>query len=150
MFKYNLFLFSSTIIILLSCNNNAAKNTHSYDEDVLSSVITCTDSLLTFDFVANNVLQIKAAMAATIPILLCGDSLNEQQKVAQQIAISDPTFTQFIKNKDNNNPYRNEIFAVYPARASDMGNIKNATQANCYKVEMYNYTLNLTSIGIVI
>jgi hypothetical protein len=30
-----------------------------------------------------------------------------------------------------------------------MGSIKNALQADCFKVEMYNYTLNLTSIGIV-
>ena len=150
MIKYSLCCIACSITILLACNNNNQSiNIHTYDDDVKNSIIANADSLLTFDFVAANVKNIQVAMKANIPILLCGDSLSEPQKLAQNIAINDATFTQFVHNKNNNTPYRNEIFAVYPARSSDMGNVKNATVANCYKVEMYNYTLNLTSIGIV-
>ena len=148
--NYYLPYLTFALIFLAACTQNTSiKNNHTYDADVLTSIIANTDSLNTFDFVAARVQNIKAAMQAPIPILLCGDSLSNAQLQAQQIAISDATYTQFVKNKINKTPYRNEIFAVYPARASDMSNIKNATLANCYKVEMYNYTLNLTSIGIV-
>ncbi len=145
------FFFVSMMVVLISAcdGNNVNMPTHTYDEDVLSSIIANTDSLKTFDFVNEKVDAIKAAMGAPKPILLCGDSLDEKQKIAQQIAINDSSFIKFTKNPTNNNPYRNEIFAVYPARASDMSNIKNANVADCYKVEMYNYTLNLTSIGII-
>jgi hypothetical protein len=145
-------IFFSFIIVnfFTACGgHNTSSTTHSYDEDVLSSIIANTDSLKTFDFVNEKVAAIKEAMVNAKPILLCGDSLNANQKMAEQIAISDTTFTRFVRNTKNNNPYRNEIFAVYPVRASDMGSIKNSAQADCYKIEMYNYTLNLTSIGIV-
>jgi hypothetical protein len=144
------FLLACLVAILFSAcdGHDANMPTHTYDEDVLSSIIANTDSLKTYDFVNEKVDAIKAAMGASKPILLCGDSLDEKQKFAQQMAIGDTTFTKFTRNPKNNNPYRNEIFAVYPARASDISNIKNANAGNCYKVEMYNYTLNLTSIGI--
>ena len=148
--NYYLPYLTFALIFLAACTQNASiKNNHTYDADVLTSIIANTDSLNTFDFVAARVQNIKVAMQAAIPILLCGDSLSNAQLQAQQIAISDATYTQFVKNKINNTPYRNEIFAVYPARQSDMSSIKNAILANCFKVEMYNYTLNLTSIGIV-
>ncbi|MBL0145594.1 MAG: hypothetical protein IPP48_07380 [Chitinophagaceae bacterium] len=47
-------------------------------------------------------------------------------------------------------PYRNEIFGVYPARESDLANVKVACNLpTTFRVEMYNYALNSTSVAIV-
>jgi Copper amine oxidase, enzyme domain len=134
----------------LSCNNSATSNVIKYDDDVLTSMISDADSLKTFDFVNNRVEQIKQAMQGTNPVLLCGDSLNPQQKLAEQIALKDLNFLKNIRDAKTQLPYRNEIFGVLPARESDMTGTKGIVNiADCYKVEMYNYPLNLTTIALV-
>lgn len=139
-------------LILFSCNNNnsGVSNIVKYDEDVLSSMISDADSLKTFDFVNSHVEEIKKAMQGPSPILLCGDTLNAQQKAAEQIALKDINFLKNIRDTKTQLPYRNEIFAVLPARESDLNGTKGIVNiADCYKVEMYNYPLNLTTIALV-
>ncbi len=136
----------------VSCQNNAAtlQNVTTYDDDVLTSIITQADSLKTFDFVNSHVEDIKNALKGSTPILLCRDTLNNAQKNAEQIALKDSFFLQNIKDIKTKLPYRNEIFAVVPARESDIANTKGIVNiADCYRVEMYNYPLNLTTIAIV-
>ena len=59
-------------------------------------------------------------------------------------------FIKYIRNEKTNAAYRNEIFGVFPARESDLVGTKGIVNfADCYKVEMYNYTQNLTTVGIV-
>jgi hypothetical protein len=151
MMKRTFFTTYILLVVFSACNpSNNNKAEYKYDEDVLSSIVANTDSLKTFDFVLPKVEEIKKAMELQIPILLCGDSLTTKQKQAQQIAITDVNFTKYCRNEKNNDAYRNEIFAVLPARESDLSSTKGIVNiADCYKVEMYNYTLNLTSIGIV-
>jgi hypothetical protein len=136
---------------VLSCRNNSSTRTvQDYDEDVLQSVLLAADSLNTFSFVEQRVALIKEALAKPRPVLLCTDSLNPQQKLAQLIALNDSAFTQFLRDPVSKAPFRNEIFGVYPARESDMAGIKTAYQlGDCYRVEMYNYALNNTSVAIV-
>jgi hypothetical protein len=151
MMKRTFFSAYILLVIFSACNpSNNNKAEHKYDDDVLSSIVANTDSLKTFDFVLPKIEEIKKAMQLPTPILLCGDSLTGQQKQAQQIAIADVNFTKYCKNAKNNNAYRNEIFAVLPARESDLSSTKGIVSiSDCYKVEMYNYTLNLTSIAVV-
>jgi hypothetical protein len=151
MMKRTISLTYIFLIVFSACNpSNSNKAEHKYDEDVLSSIVANTDSLKTFDFVLPKVEEIKKAMQLQIPILLCGDSLTTLQKQAQQIAIADVNFTKYCRNAKNNDAYRNEIFAVLPARESDLASTKGIVSiSDCYKVEMYNYTLNLTSIAVV-
>jgi hypothetical protein len=119
-------------------------------EAAINSVLIDTDTLNTFPFVTERVSKIKAALQQPRPVLLCGDSLSQQQKLAQIIALNDSAFSQFLIDPFSKKPFRNEIFGVYPARQSDMGGVKVAyTLANCYRVEMYNYALNNTSIALV-
>ncbi len=148
--RYSFLPFLITLFFAISCNDSKIEtNKNLYDDDVKNSIIINTDTLKTFGFLSEKMEALKKAMSLSVPILLCGDTLSANQLAAQQIAIRDTLFTKFTRNEKNNQPYRNEIFAVYPARASDISNIKNAELANCYKVEMYNYTLNLSSICIV-
>jgi hypothetical protein len=139
------------IAFILSCKTK--KNDQSiapYDDDVLQSIIAETDSLKTFDFVNTKVEEIKLALNKPLPVLLCGDSLNDVQKLAQEVALADLNFTANIKDKQTGKPYRTEIFAVLPARESDFANTKGvANLANSFRVEMYNYPLNLTTVALV-
>ncbi|MBK9485296.1 MAG: hypothetical protein IPO01_08765 [Chitinophagaceae bacterium] len=145
-------LFISSAAFLFSCNNKteSSGSVNKYNEDVLKSIIADTDSLKTFDFVNARVEAIKNALQQPTPVLLCGDSLNSNQKLAQQIAVRDSTFTRSIRDIGSNTPFRTEIFGVYPARESDLSNLKEKINlSDCYRVEMYNYPLNLTTVALV-
>ena len=144
------FFFGMAIFFSYSNNNNAASTpVAGYDDNALTAVTADADSLKTFDFIAPVVEDIKTALRQPTPILLCRDSLNPQQKLAQIIALFDTVFTQSVREKDTKRPYRCEIFGVYPARESDMAYVKMPYQLqDCYRVEMYNYALNSTATAI--
>lgn len=146
------FFFFSSLLFFCSCNNSspASGDLNKYDDDVLKSVIVDADTLKTYDFVTARVEKIKNALQQPVPVLLCGDSLNNNQNLAQTIALKDTGFTKNIRDLNTNTPYRNEIFAVFQARESDLTNVKqNISLADCYRVEMYNYPLNLTTVALV-
>jgi hypothetical protein len=82
MMKRTFFSAYILLVIFSACNpSNNNKAEHKYDDDVLSSIVSNTDSLKTFDFVLPKVDEIKKAMQLPIPILLCGDSLTIQQTI---------------------------------------------------------------------
>jgi hypothetical protein len=146
MYKYLTFF-----IVLLSCQNKSTIQVNlEYDADVLNSEIVDLDSLRTFDFVNERVNNIVKAISSSTHILLRTDSLNANQQLAQQIAIKDTGFVKYCKDVKSNQYYRNEIFNIFPARQSDMGNIKTDYQIqNVHRVELYNYALNLTTMCLV-
>lgn len=91
--------------------------------------------------------QVEQVLQQKIPILLLPGDITEKQLFAQHIAIRSSVFTQYLFNEDNK-PYLNEIFGVYPARQSDLpDNIRNI--GNLFRVEMYNYGLNLATVAVV-
>lgn len=73
-----------SLLLFFSCNNNNTTNNTApatvagYDKDALQSVIASTDSLITFDFVKDQVENIKSSLQQPVPVLLCRDSLNSQ------------------------------------------------------------------------
>jgi hypothetical protein len=145
------FLYLGLIINIFACNSKASsKAALGYDDDAKNAILTDVDSLNTFDFVTTRVDAIKVSLAAVTPILLLTDSVDAKQNFAQQIAIKDTGFVKFVKDNKTNQAYRNEVFNIFPARQSDMGAIKTAYQLqNCFRVELYNYALNLTTMSIV-
>lgn len=80
------------------------------------------------------------------PIILLLNNVDDKQIFAQYIAVQNPAFTQHIRSADNE-PLLNEVFGVYPARQSDL---PQGTQnyGNLYRVEMYNFGLNMTTIAL--
>jgi len=93
--------------------------------------------------------QVQEALAQTIPILLLTD-IDATQALAQEIAIRDPRFQEDLYAPQTSEPLRNEIFGVYPARESDLTEATmRCAVAKCYRVEMYNYPYNLTTIAFV-
>lgn len=152
MMKFSILLYTITVFVCSACTNNSVKPvvTDQYNDDVLQSIIADADSLRTFDFVNARVDEIKKALQQPLPVLLCGDSLNTQQKLAQAIALYDTLFIKNVRHFKTHQPFRNEIFAVLPARESDLEKVKGIfTVQDCYRVEMYNYPLNLTTVALV-
>ncbi len=141
------------LVLIGSCTNEKKSGDGSKiskNDDAINSVLMATDSLATFPFVQDRVNEIKMALQQPRPVLLCKDSLDTNQSLAQLIALNDSAFTQFLTDPFSKLPYRNEIFGVYPARQSDMATVKAAYNlASCYRVELYNYALNNTSIALV-
>lgn len=137
------------LLICYSCNNNNnAAAPAKDDKDITGSVLAETDSTPAFEFLKPYTEAISKALLQPVPVLPCGDSLNANQQLAQTVALKDAGFLKYTRNDNDQKPYRNEVFAVLPARESDMANIKGSKAADCYRVEMYNYTLNLTTVGI--
>ena len=137
-------------LAVASCRQPSGKVATPSKEDAIRSVLLPLDSASPVPSVQRHIALIRTALQLPRPVLLCGDSLNEKQKLAQLIALSDSAFTQFLRDPYTHQPYRNEIFGVYPARQSDMTSVKGAYDlGSCFRVEMYNYALNNTSVALV-
>lgn len=149
-----IFLLAAILLITaISCNNSSGsvteKRLEGYSAEAINSVLLATDSPQAFSFVRERIQTIKQSLILPNPVLLCKDSLNNDQQLAQIIALSEPSFVQYTKDASGN-PFRNEIFGIYPARQSDFADAgKVGDLQSIYRVEMYNYGLNLASIALV-
>lgn len=93
--------------------------------------------------------QVQAVLQEPIPILPLPD-LDEAQLQAQALAIANPDFQANLRHPQTGEPFRNEIFGVYPLRPGDISEpLADCAQATCYRVELYNYGLNLSTVAIV-
>jgi hypothetical protein len=90
------------------------------------------------------------ALEKRVPVLELRDGLDAEQLAAQEIALQTPAFVQPTRDPRSSAPLRSEIFGVYPLRASDItATTESCRQSRCYRVEMYNYALNLTTTAVV-
>lgn len=87
--------------------------------------------------------QVQVSLQRPVPILMLSGGLDDAQKQAQTIAVNDNRLLQYTRDAQTGAPLRNEIFGVYPVRASDItAQIPTCTNDTCYRVEMYNYAQN--------
>jgi hypothetical protein len=93
---------------------------------------------------------VRAALAAPVPILLLDhDEMTDEMRAAQTAVVNDMRLGQFLYS-DVGEPLRVEVFGVYPLRDSDMSTFTSAcANEACYRVELYNFALNLTIIAKV-
>ena len=97
--------------------------------------------------VATRQAQIASALQEGAVLPLGG--LDGERANAQALALRDPRFTESIHAPDGKT-LRAEIFGVVPLRASDfVGPAAACSTAKCYRVELYNYALNLLTTAIV-
>lgn len=76
--------------------------------------------------------------------------LDIAQTKAVELALHDRDFTRHAIDEATNKPCRNEIFTVREVSTNDLGAHKSScNEASCYRIEMYNFTKNLTSIAIL-
>ncbi len=96
--------------------------------------------------------RVATALKAKIPIIPLHGDLDARQKAAQEIAMANPEFHKLLWEPQSKKPVRNEIMNVFPARPGDFrlpGTAIACANGGCYRVEMYNYVANLTTVGIV-
>jgi hypothetical protein len=101
--------------------------------------------------------KVKNTLALPIPILLLDKGVlnnNDMAYQAQLIAIKNNQFIRYIKHPNTKQPLRNEIMTVRPVLASDKNstNSKGLSQCkpdSCFRVEMYNFFFNLSSVAFV-
>jgi hypothetical protein len=114
--------------------------------DIRQSVLSIDTGLAVFPAMQQRMVKIKQALAQSIPVLLL-DGADSSQSIAEQSAIHDPQFSQYYFDAKSGAPFRNEIFNVLTARPQDIP--KGYNEKNVYRVELYNYPLNLTTIALV-
>lgn len=147
-------LFYPALLILLflfyACKQKTEiKAEINKNADAFNAVLISGDSAAHIPAVMQQLNDIKLALTMPRPVLLCKDPLNDKQKLAQIIALSDSAFTQFLFDPFSKEPFRNEIFGIYPARQSDMTAVKTAYNLeSVFRVEMYNYALNNTCVAL--
>ena len=95
--------------------------------------------------------QMQASLQLEIPILLLADNeiQDTNQLKAQAIAIRDPGFTRDIRDPQTNAPLRNEIMNIREALPSDLPDNISCAKGNCYRVSMYHYFNNKSTVAIV-
>lgn len=86
-----------------------------------------------------------------LPVIPFLGTMTEEMKTAELLCLSDYRFLQHTREPSRGGPYRSEVFNIYPARGSDLQEPLRTRCAggNCYKVEMYNYALNLGTVALV-
>ena len=84
---------------------------------------------------------------AQLPIIPL-ENLNPDEKLVQELCFKNPNFTKYTKNSKGQN-YINEIFGIYPVRPGDVNPKLLTDSAKLYRIEMFNFVLNVSTIAIV-
>lgn len=93
--------------------------------------------------------EFAAALQSTPPVLLL-PGLAGTAAQAQTLALQNGEFLGYAFDATTGVPLRNEIMVVRPALPSDLTNNNIICPVeSCYRVEMYNYALNLTTVAFV-
>ncbi len=93
---------------------------------------------------------IKRALKDEVPIVPLQRTLNAEEEKVQKHCFENPSFLQYARDSVGN-AFRNEIFGIYAARESDLLPQNKPFFANggCYRVEMYNFAQNITTVAVV-
>lgn len=91
-----------------------------------------------------------AALAADPPVLRLEAGLDVGQQLAQDLALSEPRVSEAFRDSRDGQPLRGEVFGVYRLREGDiLPAIAVCREVACYRVEIYNFALNLSLAVIV-
>lgn len=148
-FQRIIFIFFFLIeFILCGCNNSStSKSGRLNDSDYAGGAVLVNDTTqLNITAIKERNERIKTALSQNTPILLL-ENLDNARALTQIIAVNDARFTYYLYDTASKKPYLNEIFNIYNARPQEVPPSYNA--ANVYRIEMYNYPLNLTTVGLV-
>lgn len=144
-----LFGFSNVVAAQKPKNIAPSKLTNSVYVAANGYTATSHNFMDTAAFMVARKKQIQQLLKDSLPVKWLLDRKNENDFLAQQIAISDSFFTRYIFDRTTKKPLWNEIFGVSPARPGDIRKGITALPGSLVRVEMYNYALNLTTIGLV-
>jgi Copper amine oxidase, enzyme domain len=150
-------IYTSVFYLFILINGCTGGNTNNINQITSDTSFAKTSELLT-DTLSIKIYEvveyknkIDGALSLQVPILMLQDSNTAEQKLAQEICFSNQLFTKYCKDSISNSALRNEIFNVYKARQSDFdkNTLPLCNGGGCYKVEMYNFALNLSTVALV-
>lgn len=120
-------------------------------DNIEYAILATAETALTSPILQQRQAAINFALKTPNGILTQSEnSLSVAQQTAQRIAINDVAFCKSTRDEKTNVPYFNEIFGVLPARPSDFGQANSpCVDGSCYRVEMYNFALNLSTVGLI-
>ncbi len=136
-------LFFVLVALLNSCDSKVDSNSGSKTDALLISDSTSYASPKLSSLIQKRSQQIQEAAERLKPLVLI-DSLDHHQQKALEIALHHTDFAKHLIN-ENGQYLLNEVFNIYKARPQE---VKNNTE-HVYKVEMYNYAINLTTTAFV-
>jgi hypothetical protein len=151
-FNRLVFIFIFVVdIALFGCNNNSSSSKsilkQPNDSAYAAEAVLVDDTMqLNIAAIKERTEQIKTALSQKTPILLL-QNLDDADGLTQIIAVNDTRFTKYMYDSVSKKPYLNEIFNIGNARPQDVP--QGYKSADVYRIEMYNYALNLTTVGMV-
>ncbi|HRQ37160.1 MAG TPA: hypothetical protein PLD25_04500 [Chloroflexota bacterium] len=92
--------------------------------------------------------DVAAALQANPPVLTLA-GLQGEAAQAQTLALQHAEFLAYAIDSTTGQPVRTEIMAVRPSLPSDQPAAAVCTPDHCYRVELYNYALNTTTVALV-
>ncbi len=157
--KYFHALFSLIMVMffLSSCssehNGSNEENTYEYT----GKLITNNDRKehVNLAIINDYIFAVKQSLKKPIPILRLGkqELTHQDEYRAQKIVIQNKDFTKYTRHPQGNKPLRNEIMTIRKVLAADvsLNNKKRLSKCgkSCYRVEMYNYFYNMSTVGFV-
>lgn len=128
-------IFTMIVLLFWSCNSNSDHASNEHDIKTL---------------ISNRKALIKTTLQQDIPVIRLVNSKEGNLYKAQEIFLKDAKVTSLYKTYSKQNTL-SEIFSVSPIRPSDLSSSSPSIckSGECYRVELYNYALNLAVIGIV-
>ncbi len=91
---------------------------------------------------------VAAALQASPPVLTLA-GLDGEAAQAQTLALQNTDFLAYTADFTTGAPLRSEMMAVRPSLPSDQPANTTCTPGHCYRVELYNYALNTTTVALV-
>ncbi len=132
--------------VLCACQDDLKVQKNADKNAAKESVLFSDTSDIDLPNLKTRMAIVQAALQQSKPIILL-DNIDSAQFIAQTIVINDGKFCENLFDKNSKKPFRNEIFNIYPARPQEIP-VANQ-QGKIYKIEMYNYALNITTTALV-
>lgn len=139
---------------MLSCGDGNTKRVASTQDDgdsKTAQLFAADDSLQpVFKELTAYKELINASLKNQIPVVRLQRQLDGNEERAQEICLQDTAFHKFTRDSTGKS-LRNEIFGIYPARETDLTTAHKSILAAgpSYRIEMYNFARNITTIGLV-
>lgn len=92
---------------------------------------------------------IRTTLMSHIPVIKLEQNLDSTQSKIQTIFLNDPRMNEIFKDKNTNAPLLSEVFSITKMRPSDIPSDLVNDCNTCYRIELYNYALNTSFVGIV-
>ena len=148
-FVYTFFVVSSCMVIFAACSSNTPPPVTPLTMSQLATPLAETEMVGRVPALATRRSNVQNALAAYPPILLLPNLAGGQQK-AQELAIENEDFQAYLDDAVSGEPLRTEIMSVREALLSDLAGLDmTCAEDQCYRVELYNYALNVTTVAIV-